>query len=141
MVVCQSTVMIIGLQGGDSLAALLTATSILVYLLVFIYILVGGLLFSPVYVLAGEELEYKQLIKPAPAWKLFRANSGGYIIAVLVGTLLSIIMASSGLLVCFVGTFFGAALGFTFLSILIGQATGNARENLNLAPQNRTELV
>jgi hypothetical protein len=141
LVICQSAVMIFALQEGDSLAALFTASSVLVYLLVFIYIIAGGLLFSPVYVLAGEEVEFKQLIKPAPAWKLFRANSGGYIIAILVGSLFSVVLASTGLLVCFVGTFLGGALGLTFLGILIGQATGNARENLSLVPQNQTETM
>jgi hypothetical protein len=141
LVICQSAVMIFALQEGESLAALLTASSILAYLLVFIYIIVGGLLFSPVYVLAGEGIELKQLIKPAPAWKLFRANSGGYIIAILVGSLFSIVLASTGLLVCFVGTFFGGALGLAFLGILIGQATSNARENLSLVPPNQTETM
>lgn len=141
LVICQSAVMIFALQEGDSLAALLTASSVIVYLIVFLYMISGGLLFSPLYVLASEKIEFKQLINPAPAWKLFRANIGGFIIAILVGTLLSIILVSSGLLVCFVGTFFGAALGFTFLGILIGQATGRAREIISQAPKNQTETM
>ena len=141
LVICQASMMIFALQEGESLAALLTASSVFVYLLVFIYIIAGGLLFSPLYVLAGERLVFNQLIKPVPAWKMFRANVGGYIIAILVGTLLSIVLVSTGLLVCFVGTFFGAALGFTFLGILIGQATGRAHEVLSLVPENQPETM
>lgn len=141
LVICQSAVMIFALQEGDTLAALLTASSVIVYLLVFLYIIVGGLLFSPLYVLAAEQVEFKQLIKPSPAWKLFRANFGGYILAILVGSLLSLVLVSTGLLVCFVGSFFGAALGFTFLGILIGQATRNAREIVSLVAENQPESM
>jgi hypothetical protein len=141
LVICQSAVMIFALQEGETLAALLTASSVIVYLIVFIYIITGLMLFSPLYVLAAEGVEFKQLIKPEPAWKLFRANIGAYILAILVGSLLSIVLVSTGLLVCFVGTFFGAALGFTFLGILIGQATRNARQILSLDTENQPELL
>ena len=133
LVVCQSTVMIASMQGGDpsTLAAVLTASSVVVYLLVFIYIIAGGLIFSPLYVLVTEEQDFKQLLKPGPAWHLFRGNLGGFILTILIGSLFSLVLVLSGFLVCFVGSFFGAALGFTFLGILIGLATGQARKNIS----------
>lgn len=143
LVICQSALMVFALQDtqSGSLTGLLTGTSLLVYLIVFLYLVAGLLIFSPLYVLAGEETEFKQLLKPIPAWRLFRANIGGYMITVLVGTLISIILVSVGMLACFAGSFFGGALSFVFLGMLIGQATGQARENLKINTENLLESV
>ena len=138
LVVCQSALMAYALSNTDtdSLAGLLTASSLLVYLFVFIYLIAGGLIFSPLYVLASEETEFKQLLRPGPAWQLVKANFGGYILTILLGTLINIILVSIGMLACFVGSFFGGALGFVFVGILIGQATALARANLELTAEN-----
>jgi hypothetical protein len=138
LVVCQSALMVFALQSGESnnLTVLLTATSLLVYLIVFVYLVAGGVVFSPTYVLVSEAPEFKQLLNPRPAWKLVRANLGGYILTILVGALIYIILVAVGLLACFVGSFFGGALGFVFLGILIGLATRQARINLNFAAEN-----
>lgn len=142
LVICQSTLMVFTLQDGNtgSLAGILTASSLLVYLLVFIYLIVGGILFSPVYVLAAEGTPFKQLVNPMASWQLIRANFGGYILTLLLSGLITITLVSVGLLACFVGSFFGGALGFTFLGVLIGQATGHARSILELRKENMTKI-
>jgi hypothetical protein len=141
LVICQSSLMIFALRGSgsDSLAGVLTASSLLVYLLIFIYIIGAGLVFSPLYVLAAEGADYKDLLKPAPAWKLIKANFPGYILSILVSGLITIIMVSVGILACFIGSFFGGALGFVFMAILIGQATGVARGSLMSGSQSAFE--
>lgn len=141
LVVCQSTLVVFAVAGRESasLAPLLTTTSILVYLLVFIYLVAGMLMFSPLYVLAGEGTGFRELLRPAPAWRLLRANLSGYILTILVSALINVVLVGVGLLACFAGGFFGAALGFTVLGILIGQATGTARSNLNPLVGNLTK--
>jgi hypothetical protein len=137
LVICQSSLMIFAFRGAgsDSLAGVLTASSLLVYLLIFIYIITAGMIFSPLYVFAAEGADFKVLLKPAPAWQLIKANFPGYILSILVSGLITIILVVVGILACFFGSFFGGALGFVFMASLIGQATGVARDTLTSSGQ------
>ena len=74
------------------------------------------------------------MVNPRPAWTLFRANIGGYLIAMLVGWLITVVMSSFGVLACLVGIFFASVLSQMIVAFLVGQATAQARAYQEITP-------
>lgn len=131
-----SSILPMVLTAVDDAEALIAIISILVLcmnILVFFYILVVALLAMPLWVQIGEDISFGELINPANALKLLRANAGGYIVALLVSWL-AMTIASLGSIACLIGVFFTSAVSQAMFAHLTGQATAQARLNLENQP-------
>jgi len=108
--------------------------NICLFFFVFIYILLINMLTPPLWVLLAEGEPFRELINPSHALKLFKSNSGGFIIAMLVGWLITSILSAFGAIACFIGLFFTAVLSQMIVAFLIGQATAQGRANIESTP-------
>lgn len=109
---------------------ILSVFSMCLYILVIIYIIILNLLSPPLWLLVAEGGSFRELVHPKAAWALFRANVGSYLVAMLIGWLIVFFLSPLGSVVCLVGAFFTTVLSQTIMAHLVGQATRNARHNL-----------
>jgi hypothetical protein len=70
---------------------------------------------------------FGQAINPLNAFKILRANVGGFVITALVWIILFPILQSIGLLICIIGVFPAIAYGTAVLGHLVGQAYKGAQ--------------
>lgn len=68
----------------------------------------------------GEELG--RVVNPANAFKLVRANPGGYVIAWLLGGIVASVLSFVGTLLCVIGLFPALAYSYAVMGHLYGQA-------------------
>jgi len=85
-------------------------------------------------VLLAEGEPFNKMINPKHTWALFKSNIGGYLIAMLIGWLVTTILSSLGALACLVGVFFASVFSQMVVGFLIGQATAQARANQDIIP-------
>ena len=105
-----------------------------IFIFVVIY-LIGIALLTPVlWVLLAEGEPFNVMLNPTHAWTLLKSNFGGYLIATLVGWLITAILSSFGLLACMVGVVFASVLSQMVVGFLTGQATAQARANRESTP-------
>ncbi len=76
---------------------------------------------------------FGEMVNPAAAFKLVRANPGGYLLAWLVGGLAMSVLSFVGTLVCLVGFYPAAAYGYAITGNLAGQAYREAENRGALA--------
>lgn len=114
---------------------IISVFSMCLYVFVIIYIIIINLLSPPLWLLVAEGGSFRQLVHPRAAWKLFRANIGSYLVAMLIGWLIVFFLSPLGAVVCLVGAFFTTVLSQTIMAHLVGQATRNARQNLESISQ------
>src|SRR3990172_6802036 len=110
-----------------------TATTILsVCLGVFAlpYFIVYGLLLPCMAGVFAETGSFRAALNPVTAWKLVRANIGGYVIAFLVGDIILSVATFVGTLVCLIGLFPASAYAYAVLGHLYGQAHRKATESM-----------
>ena len=67
---------------------------------------------------------------PMNAWKLVRANIGGYVIAFLVGDIILSVATFVGTLVCVIGLYPATAYAYAVLGHMYGQAHRKAMESM-----------
>jgi hypothetical protein len=118
-------------SGSQSDAA--TATTILSVCLGIIalpYFILYGLLLPGMVGILSESDSLGAALNPASAFKLFRANIGGYVIAFLVGDIIVSVATFVGSLVCLIGVLPATAYAYAVLGHLYGQAHRKARESL-----------
>lgn len=108
--------------------------NICLFVFFFIYILVINLLSPPLWILLAEGGAFNELLIPTHAWRLFKSNSGGFLIAMLVGWLITSILSSFGAVACLIGVFFTSVLSQMIVAFLIGQATAQGRANIENTP-------
>jgi hypothetical protein len=135
LIVFSSLLTILAASADDSgaIIAIVSISSICIYAFVFVYILILSLMIMPLWVQMAEDTPFGTLINPANSWKLLRANVGGYLIAVLISWL-GMMAASLGTIACAIGVFFTSAIAQAIFAHLAGQATGQARLNLENQP-------
>ncbi len=110
-----------------------TATTILSVCLGVIalpYFIVYGLLLPGMAGTLAEKDSLGAAINPVNAWKLVRANIGGYVIAFLVGDIFVSVATFVGTLVCVIGLFPATAYAYAVLGHMYGQAHRKARESM-----------
>ena len=100
----------------------------------FIYILGMNLLLPTLMVPLAEGTTFADLLNPSHAWKTFRANGGSFLVALLISWLAGSVLSFVGTLLCFIGALPAFVIGQLFMGHLIGQATSQARENLEATP-------
>lgn len=115
--------------------AVISVFSICLYVFIFIYIIAINMLSPPLWLLLAEGGSIRELINPKHAWALFRANTGSYLVAMLIGWLIAVILSPLGAVICLVGALFTSLYSQTTLAHLVGQATRQARANLSEANQ------
>jgi len=108
--------------------------NICLFVFVFVYILVINLLSPLLWVLLAEGESFSTLVNPSHAWKLFKSNGGGFLIAMLVGWLITTILSSFGLVACLIGILFTGVLSQMIVAYLIGQATAQGRAKIESTP-------
>ena len=108
--------------------------NICIFIFEFLYLLCIFLLSPALLVLLAEGTSFNELLNPTHAWTLLKANLGGFLIATLVGWLITAILSSFGMLACIVGVFFASVLSQMVVAFLTGQATAQARSNIENAP-------
>ena len=117
-----------------AIAGVITVFSICIYTLVFIYILLLTMLMMPLWVQLADDNPFGDLINPASTWKLLRANLAGYMVVMLITWLATMLASLAGAFLCGVGVLFTAVIAQIFFAHLVGQATAQARENLEKTP-------
>jgi hypothetical protein len=105
-------------------------TSICFGLVALVYGIVLGLLMPAAAGTLATTGSISQALNPANAFKLFRANIGGFIIASLLGQVIVSIASMIGIIICGVGTYVGFAYGYAVLGNMYGQAYKKAKESL-----------
>ncbi|MBN2044413.1 MAG: DUF4013 domain-containing protein [Anaerolineales bacterium] len=93
-----------------------------------IYILAVNLIIPPLWVPVAEGVPFRELVNPQNSWSLFKANAGGFIVALLIGSLAGSLMSMAGVVLCVIGVFVTMVAAQLVLAHLIGQATAQARE-------------
>jgi hypothetical protein len=96
-----------------------------------IYIIAINLLVPPLWVPVAEGVPFKELLNPKYAWNRFRANAGGFIVALLLGSLAVSLMSMLGVVLCVIGVFLTMVAAQLVIAHLIGQATMQAMESLS----------
>jgi len=127
------TVVAASMDDPGPMLVFVSISSICIYVFVFVYTLIITLLAMPLWVRLAEEIPFGDLVNPVGTWELLRANLGGYLIAMLVSWLV-VFAASLGTIACVVGVFFTGALAQAIFAHLAGQATAQARLNLENKP-------
>ncbi|MFN2144260.1 MAG: DUF4013 domain-containing protein [Anaerolineales bacterium] len=110
--------------------AMISIFSICFWGIFMIYILAVNFLIPPLWVPVAEGMPFSELLNPRMAWHTFRANAGGFIVAVLISSLVGSLLGMAGVLLCGVGIFLTVVAAQLIYAHLIGQATRQARETL-----------
>jgi hypothetical protein len=115
-----------GSQSDASTAS--TVLSVCLGIIALPYFIVYGLLLPGMAGTLAEKGSLGSALNPANAFKLVRANIGGYVIAFLVGDIIISVATFVGALVCLIGLFPATAYAYAVLGHLYGQAHRKARE-------------
>ncbi len=94
-----------------------------------VYSLLVGLLSVPALGLLAEE-SFSKALNPLNAWRLLKANPGGFLLAFGLTIVTSMVLSSLGTLVCFVGTFPAFVLTYGLMGQFYGFAYREALEKL-----------
>lgn len=122
------------MDNPEPFLTIISIFNICLFVFVFVYILVINLLSPLLWVLLAEGEPFSKLVNPSHAWKLFKSNGGGFLIAMLVGWLITSILSSFGLVACLIGIFFTSVLSQMIVAFLIGQATAQGRAKIESTP-------
>lgn len=94
-----------------------------------VYSLLMGVLSIPALgVLAHES--FKEALNPLNAWRIFKANPGGFLLAWIAFVVASMLLSSLGTLLCFVGTFPAFVLTYGLMGQFYGFAYREALDKL-----------
>ncbi len=94
-----------------------------------VYTLPMGVLSIPAMGLLAHE-SFKKALNPVHAWRIFKANPGGFLMAWLIFVVTSMLLSSAGTLLCFVGTFPAFVLTYGLMGQYYGIAYREALEKL-----------
>jgi hypothetical protein len=123
----------------DGQGAAIAAISILAtcfWGIFMIYIVAVNLITPPLWVPVAEGTPFQELLNPKLAWGIFKSNAGGFIVALLVGSLAASLLSMIGFVLCVVGVFLTSVATQLVLAHLIGQASAYARDAAVLAVEN-----
>jgi hypothetical protein len=115
------------LSDSDGAATVAAILNICVSLIAFVYAILISLLQPALIGLVGEGGDWAEVINPRRAIQLFRANIGGFLIALFVAGIVLSILPSIGVLLCFVGVIPALAFGYAVMGHLYGQAYRDAK--------------
>lgn len=120
-----------GNSGSQSdMATVTTVMSACLGIIALPYFIVYGLLLPGLAGVLAEKNSLAAALNPVNAWKLVRANIGGYVIAFLVGDIILFAATLVGTLVCVIGLFPASAYAYAVLGHLYGQAHRKATESM-----------
>ena len=122
------------MEDPSQFLAVVWILNICIFVFIFLYLLGVMLLSPPLWVLLAEGHSFQQLLNPTHAWDLFKLNIGGFLIATLVGWLITAVLSSFGMLACIAGVFFASVLSQMVVAFLTGQATAQARASSEITP-------
>ena len=119
-------------EDGQGIAiAIITILSTCFWGFFMIYLIAINLITPTLWVPVAEEVPFNKLVNPKLGWGIFKANAGGFIVALLVGSLAGSLVSMVGLVLCVIGVIVTAVAAQLILAHLIGQATAQAREVLD----------
>ncbi|MBI4769453.1 MAG: DUF4013 domain-containing protein [Chloroflexi bacterium] len=98
-------------------------------LLAVVYSLLLSFLLPAAAGLLADGGDFGQALNPANAFRLLRANPGGFVVAALLGGVAIGVLASVGAVFCGVGSFPAIAFGYAVQGHLWGQAYARAKGN------------
>lgn len=97
-------------------------------LISFVYAFVIAALSPALLGKLAEGAPFGEAINPAQAFKLFRANVGGFLLASILGSVIYSILSPLGTLLCLIGVFPAIVYGYAVWAHMIGQAYKQAKE-------------
>jgi hypothetical protein len=97
--------------------------------LTFIYIIPLGFLSIPALGLLATDT-FKKALNPLNAWRIFKANFGGFFLAWGLGTVTSMVLGMFGTLLCLIGTFPAFVVTYGLMGQYFGFAYRDALEKL-----------
>lgn len=95
-----------------------------------LYSIAAGLLAPVLWVPLAEGLSFGKLLNPKHAWKIFRANAGGFVVTILITWISSSVLGFVGSLLCLIGAFPATVISQLVMAHLLGQATAQSQEGL-----------
>ncbi len=120
------SVLIIVFQGRfasqDDLALAIVVLNLCTIALTFAYILPVLVLIIPAYGILADGGTFSEAVNPKNAYRILRADLGGFVVAGLLGMLTTWILSAIGTLLCFVGVY----LAYPAIYGIIGQLYGKA---------------
>ncbi|MBI3159983.1 MAG: DUF4013 domain-containing protein [Chloroflexi bacterium] len=99
-----------------------------------LYFIALALLLLPLPGLVAEGRGFGELLRPNLAFGLFKKNAGGFLLTALAGGFLSNLIASVGVIACFIGVLITTPFGLAVYGHLMGQAHAKATGALALEP-------
>jgi hypothetical protein len=102
--------------------------------LYIVYLLILTFLLLPLPGLIGEGRGFAELLRPAIALALLKRNFGGFLLAAIAGGFLSNLIATLGVIACFIGVFITTPFGLAVYGHLMGQAHARASAAPSLEP-------
>lgn len=119
-----------GSQSESSAATISLVSSVCLGLIALPYFILYGLLLPGMAGVLADKGSLGAALNPMNAWKLVRANVGGYVIAFLVGDIVGSVALVLGLIVCIVGVLPALAYATAVLGHLYGQAHRKATASM-----------
>lgn len=105
----------------SDLAGVFALLSLCMSCISFLYSIFLGLVLPAGFGILADSDNLEEAINPSKILQVFRAAPGPYVITA-VGAIIATIVASFGVILCFVGIFFTTAYSVAFQGHLIGQA-------------------
>lgn len=109
-------------------------SNICIFFLTFVYIMFLTMMMMPLWVQLAEDTPFGELVNPARTWTLLRANLTGYLVVMLITWLATFVASLAGTILCGIGLIFTSVIAQIFFAHLVGQATAQARLNLENQP-------
>ena len=107
--------------GGDGRIAVWL--NVCVALVALPYALAVSFLVPPMLGIYAMQSSFAEAVNPAKAWRLARANLGGFLVAWLLGGIVGLAASTIGTLLCIVGTYPLSAYAVAVSAHLYGQAS------------------
>jgi len=127
--ICGISLALFAQNADETVAVLGTASGVCLGLFALVYaVLVGFLLMAAIGIYADTG-EIGAAFRIGEAFKMLKAAPGAYLL-VFLGTLLAALIASLGLILCFIGVFVTATYAQTVIAHLYGQAYREAKKNI-----------
>ena len=126
-----SMIFIPGFFGSEDEAALaIVVTTMIIVGLVFVFLIPMLILLPPALGRLVETGNLREALSPRTALKIFRANSGGFLLATLFSTLANMVLGSLGAILCLIGIYPASVIWYGLNGQLLGKAYYDAKENL-----------
>jgi len=114
----------------DTATLVILITNICIFAIMIPYTLILGALSGPALGRLAETGSFRDALSPSAAYRVLRANFGGFLIAYLISAIGQSVLGSIGALLCLIGIYPATVLAYGLMGQQFGQAYRQAKANL-----------